>query len=188
MRRKSTHFFLGFLAFAFSFQARGRDRVEPPADMASRFSWSERRVLSWEDFRGPVDTVSHESAAATCCSIAFSLSQSAAGQPVLSVYNTFYVGRSWVKEDARIASILAHEQGHFDLCELFTRKLRERLDLVDLSAANAKEQLLGIYTTVNDEYENCQQAYEHETAHGTKIAAQSRWRQKMDRELGLNPS
>ncbi|MBX2907844.1 MAG: DUF922 domain-containing protein [Taibaiella sp.] len=183
IRRKSSHFFLSFLACWLSFNVKADERKFTDGKN-NRFSWNEHRTLSWGDFKGPAETASGESAAATCCSIGFKVNNSAAGTPELSVYNTFYMDRSWVKEDAHMESILAHEQGHFDLCELYTRKLRLRFGSVDLTAQNAKEQLLNIYSELSNEYESCQQAYERETAHGTRAADQQRWQQIIARGLG----
>lgn len=168
--------FVGLSASAFSGNANETEAV-------ARFSWDAGRKLSWSDFQGPVNTVSEESAAATCCSIGFRLNKNAAGTPELSVYNTFYINKSWVKADAKIESILAHEQGHFDLCELYTRQLRSRLAVVDLHSPTAKQQLMAIYSAVNNEYEVRQQAYEQETQHGTILPEQHRWENQIAGEL-----
>lgn len=183
VRRKSTHFFLGFIACWLSFSARGKDRL-PNESAGTRFSWNEHRQLSWTDFKGAVDTQSDESAAATCCSIGFKLDKDTTGTPQITVYNTFYIDRSWVKEDARIGSILAHEQGHFDLCEVYTRKLRASVSGINLASPTAKQELMKVYSALSDEYEVRQQAYERETAHGTRIAQQVRWQEMIARELG----
>lgn len=183
VHRMSTYVLVGFMAFIFGLQAQAGE-FTPTGANSSKFSWNANRKLSWSDFKGPVSTThSEESAAATCCSIGFRLGNNEAGAPEVFVYNTFYTDRSWVKEDARIESILTHEQGHFDLCELYTRILRQRLNSIDLTGANVKQELMTIYSAVNDAYEARQQAYEHETAHGTIIAEQQRWDMTIGQEL-----
>jgi hypothetical protein len=148
-----------------------------------QFQWKEHTRLSWSDFQGPVTTVQQESAAATCCSIGFRTNTSSDGRTEVEVYNTFYVNKSWVKEDARIQSILDHEQGHFDLCEIYTRKLKQRIAAIDMNADGVKQQLMHIYSEVSSEYEARQQAYELETTHGTVMAEQKRWQQMIADEL-----
>lgn len=183
VRKISTRFFVALLAGVLSLQVNAKE-FTPNDASANRFSWNANRKLSWADFKGPVSTAhSEESAAATCCSIGFRLGNNEAGVPQVFVYNTFYIDRSWVKEDARIESILTHEQGHFDLCELYTRILRSRLNAADLHSPTVKQDLLDIYTAVNNEYEARQQAYEHETAHGTIIPEQQRWDMAISEEL-----
>jgi hypothetical protein len=181
----TAHVFIGFVAFIFSYQAKAKE-FTPNGTSTNKLSWNANRKLSWADFKGPV-SIAHgeEAAAATCCSIGFRLGTNESGAPEVFVYNTFYIDRSWVKEDARIASILTHEQGHFDLCELYTRILRQRLNSVDLRAANVKQMLMTIYSAVNDEYEARQQAYEQETAHGTIIPEQQRWDMAISAQLSL---
>ena len=150
-----------------------------------RFQWMEHAKLSWDDFKGEVNATQDESAAATCCSIGFKTNApTPGGKQEIIVYNTFYVNRSWVRTDARITSILDHEQGHFDLCEIYTRKLRDRMQDIDLSTPGIKQTLMQIYTDLSREYEARQQAYEQETIHGTDIATQKRWQQMIAEELG----
>jgi hypothetical protein len=155
-------------------------------NMAAEFQWAEHQKLSWEDFQGPVRASDEESAAATHCGMGFRINgMTQSGKPDVTVYNTFYTKKSWVRHDAKITSILEHEQGHFDLCEIFTRKLRLRVSDVSLNTPDMKESLLAIFSDVNNEYEICQQAYEDETTHGTNIHEQKRWMEKISKELSL---
>jgi len=150
---------------------------------SSEFQWAEHSKLSWDDFRGTVNAVSEESAAATHCGIGFKTNATGGNKPGILVYNTFYVNKSWVRPDAKIPGILDHEQGHFDLCEIYTRKLRDRMNQFDFSAPDIKHALLSIYSDVNNEYERRQQAYEQETIHGTNIPQQKKWQEAISREL-----
>ena len=134
---------------------------------------------------GKVTATHDESAAATYCSIGFKTSAPAAGSTQeIIVYNTFYVNKSWVRTDAHIPSILDHEQGHFDLCEIYTRQLRDRMRDIDPAAPGMKDLLMQIYAEVSNEYEARQQAYEQETIHGTDLATQKKWQQAIAAELG----
>ncbi len=157
-------------------------RVYPAAE----FQWAEHQKLSWEDFQGPVRASDEESAAATHCGMGFRINgMTQTGKPDVTVYNTFYTKKSWVRNDAKITSILEHEQGHFDLCEIFTRKLRTRVSDISLNTPDMKESLMAIFSEVNNEYEICQQAYEDETIHGTNIHEQKRWMEKISKQLSL---
>jgi len=148
------------------------------------FPWDAHRKLSWDDFRGAINASTSESAAATHCGIGFKTNTTKPGhQPEIIVYNTFYAEKSWVKSDAKIPSILDHEQGHFDLCEIFTRKLRSRMNNFDFNVPDVKQALMNIYSEISNEYEKCQQAYERETTHGTNIKEQKRWQQLMASQL-----
>ena len=158
--------------------------ASPVNNAAAAFRWDEHRQLSWDDFRGPVSAETDRSAAATHCGIGFrTQTDGQDGKPHVVVYNTFYTSKSWVRNDARIPSILDHEQGHFDLCEIYTRKLRTRMDKFDFSVPDTRQALMAIYNEISQEYENEQHAYEQETTHGTNITAQKKWREMMMLEL-----
>ncbi len=180
---------LVFFACYFSFSAAGKDDSSPVNTNSAKdnFQWMEHARLSWDDFKGAVNAAHDESAAATYCAIGFKTNAAAPdGKQEIIVYNTFYVNKSWVRTDAHIASILDHEQGHFDLCEIYTRQLRNRVHDIDPGAPGVKETLMHIYAEVSSEYEARQQAYEQETIHGTDIANQKKWQQMIADELGLS--
>ncbi len=156
----------------------------PGVATPTEFQWNEHSKLSWEDFRGGISTMDDEAAAATHCGIGFKTNTRTSGdKPEIIVYNTFYVNKSWVRADAKLPEILLHEQGHFDLCEIYTRKLRERMKKFDFNARDIKLALMSIYNEVSNEYEKRQQAYERETIHGTNLSEQKRWVEMIAREL-----
>lgn len=149
-----------------------------------QFQWNEHNKLCWDDFRGEVKAANDESAAATNCGIGFRLKTNVPGsKPEVIVYNTFYANKSWVRPDGKIPSILDHEQGHFDLCEIYTRKLSMRMNHFDFDVPDVMQALMSIFYEINQEYESRQQAYEQETAHGTNTIEQKRWRDMMVQEL-----
>jgi hypothetical protein len=149
-----------------------------PVD-ADRFQWKEHGRLKWDDFKGDSGAIQDESAAATYCSIGFRTRLADdGGLPLVEVYNTFYVNRSWVKPNARLQSVLDHEQGHFDLCEVYTRRLRQRMAAAALATGTQqpdRQLMIALYSEVSAEYEQQQQLYEEETLHGTIAALQVKW-------------
>lgn len=157
---------------------------------AVSFQWKEHNVLSWEDFKGPVRANNEESAAATHCGIGFKLSASKEGtQPQIIVYNNFYINKSWVKPDAMMPEILCHEQGHFDLCEIYTRKLNNKMNSFSASAVadkNIHQALMSLYLEVKNEYEDRQQQYEEQTLHGTIKGQQKKWQKMIATELNTS--
>ena len=144
-------------------------RAEDVRAFEKEFTWNKSRRLSWNDFRGEVPGDTRENhAAATFCGIGFETNTISARQPRLKirVYNSFYTNSSWAKEEYQDDLVLAHEQGHFDLCELYTRKLRERFSKVKVSVHDMKTVLGRIYKEVQDEYVARQEDYEEENSHG----------------------
>ena len=189
--------FFGVFVCAQSFAVFGKDGKESKdlksqdplatattANAVTKFQWSEHSKLSWDDFRGQADAVIDECAAVTHCGIGFTSNSTCPGsKPVIKVYNNFYINKSWVRPDAKMPQILEHEQGHFDLCEIYTRKLRDRMSNFDANTTDIKQSLMNIYNEISQEYETRQQAYERETTHGTNIPEQKKWVDIISQEL-----
>jgi len=148
-------------------------------------AWDKTRKLDWTDFRGPIPADAGDmTAAATYCGIGFETNVvTNNAKPKIFVYNTFYPTQSWVRSDEKNESVLIHEQGHFDLCELYTRKLRQKLETVSLNVHNMKSALQRVYDEVNNEYEHRQDAYEAETEHGVNDAQEQKWTLAISKEL-----
>jgi hypothetical protein len=149
------------------------------------FSWSKARKLVWDDFKGPVPgNAPQRIAAVTSCSIAIETNTvTSDNPPKIYLYNTFETGTSWVKLEHTTASILQHEQTHFDICELYTRKMRERFSKANINVRNLQQVVRSIYQSTHGEYVARQQRYEEETQHGIIDDAQARWTRMIDEEL-----
>ena len=160
--------------------------VEDVKPLETEMPWRIDRKLTWDDFRGPIPFDAEEiTAAATFCGIGFETSSITTSSDKLrvKVYNTFYANKSWGRPEEMNDHVLAHEQGHFDLCELYTRMLRKRLHNVSISVQTLKPVLRAIYAEVQKEYKERQADYERETEHGVNLAGQKKWEQIIAREL-----
>jgi hypothetical protein len=155
------------------------------ADDEGDFVWSKTRKLDWKDFRGDAPRLSKYdmTVAATYCGFGYDVSYSKDTKPKLSIRNRFYKDKSWGLPDFRNSKILEHEQAHFDLCELYTRKFRELAYKRMVPGANYKKVVSDAYDQVYAEYETQQQKYDAETEHGNNKEAQRRWQEFIDREL-----
>lgn len=124
--------------------------------------WKEGVKLEWKDFKGGVpfgDSGIKKAASALgiTASVKNSLEDSI---PIFKVEVFFYRSQSWtiLKTD----DLLAHEQGHFDLTEIYARKLRK----IYLELNNKKETDLNkyskAYNEINDELDFAQDTYDKE--------------------------
>jgi len=162
-----------------------KDPLKKSNTLEKEFPWNEQRRLTWDDFKGPTPAnADNSTAAVTFCGIGFEANTTTnESKAKVTVYNTFYTNQSWVRTDGKSPEILAHEQGHFDICEIYTRKLREEMTNASVTVNNLKSVLQSIYDEVNKEYENRQLAYENETKHGTITVQQQRWSKIIAQEL-----
>ncbi len=163
-----------------------RSTSKSDAGSLSEITWNKNRKLTWDDFKGAIPRNAEEyTAAATFCGIGFETNTITSNDNNLKirVYNTFYPDYSWARPDEKNDEILAHEQGHFDLCELYTRKLRQRMSNVQVNVNTLKPVLRRIYDQLQEEYKDRQQAYEDETEHGVNTPQQERWQKILENEL-----
>lgn len=160
-------------------------KVEDVQFYEQRFSWTTDRKLSWDDFKGGVPaTAAASTAAETSCGIAIETNTVSGNNPAkVYVFNTFVTGRSWVRQEHKTLPILKHEQGHFDICELYTRLMRERFSKARLEFNTMQRVIRDIYNTTMQEYNKRQAQYEADTKHGIDDTAQEKWTQIIAREL-----
>jgi hypothetical protein len=85
---------------------------------------------------------------------------------------------------------LAHEQGHFDLTQVYAQRLRGRLASLTVEAASAAEaeralrtEVEHAYRELSAEHAQAQRRYDRETNHGHRAGAQSNWVARVKAEL-----
>lgn len=141
--------------------------------------WQESRRLTWDDFKAEPLQIGN-TAAMTTTHLGFSYNV-ANGKATYKIDCRFEKKRSWglVKNDW----ILKHEQGHFDIAEIFARKLNKSVSEYQFNRASFKKDLDGIYKSVVDEKENFQQQYDDETDYSRNKTKQEEWLKKIGSEL-----
>ncbi|MBC7098927.1 DUF922 domain-containing protein [Candidatus Bipolaricaulota bacterium] len=98
--------------------------------------------------------------------------------------------RSWVRLGAELPTLLLHEQGHFDLAEVYRRLLEEaflQLTALGPDGAAARSSLEGraaeLAQGILARLEAAQLRYDADTKHGTDPKAQSAWLSQIRRWL-----
>jgi len=148
-------------------------------------SWTKDRKLVWDDFKGPVPgNAPPRNAAVTSAGIAIETNTiTNTSTPKVYITNSFETGTSWVRPDHKTDAILKHEQTHFDICELYTRRMRERFSKLTITFSNLQQVLRSNYQSVMQDQLDRQQRYEEETQHGIIDEAQDRWTKMINEEL-----
>jgi hypothetical protein len=170
------------------------------ANPAPAISWQADRPLTWADFQGPVPrTARKERVAATAASLSWSYEYEVQWSPGDCTYEITHIdtsalfdpGSSWVRPGHRTDAVLQHEQGHFDIAQIFEQKLRVRSrELVGVKrdcrgrsarqanrhAESAAADLMGqVFDQLWREYQDRQESYDRDTRHGIDRAAQAAW-------------
>ncbi len=138
--------------------------------------WLTEHRLSWDDFlcepRRNTDAVASTS---TALGIAYQIK---GGQLTYQITCKFSKNKSWGL--IKTGYILAHEQGHFDITEIFARKLYQALNGYRLNRPTFQMDINEIYETVIEAKEAFQAAYDGETDHSRNKRKQAEWLERID--------
>lgn len=86
--------------------------------------------------------------------------------------------KSFLPKDAPYA--LNHEQKHFDLCEVYARKIRQKLAEKDFTKVkDTQAEVSKIYNRLMADYAKEQEKFDKETEHGINAAKQKLWDEKI---------
>ena len=143
--------------------------------------WSKEDRLTWSDFRGKVPPAAVP-AATTASGISYSYTANLIHHEVhldFKVHAFFYPRESWYKPEQCDEITLSHEQLHFDIAELFARKMRHRLQNTSFSD-NVKAEIRKIYKETLEELQKFQELYDWETDFSRNRGKQLEWNRKVD--------
>lgn len=139
--------------------------------------WSETKKLSWTDFKGPIE-VDSDAAAVTASGITFSYAIRKTDDRITGfdahAEAHFYTENSWFIKDRCNDHILAHEQLHFDITELYVRIFRYRLKQLEVSQ-NIKRQLNTLHEEINKELSEMQFLYDTQSQNSINKEEQAKW-------------
>ena len=148
-------------------------------------TWSEEYKLNWSDFKGQSKELG-DAVAVTASGITFGFSIKERGAKVIgfttTVESLFYPEQSWYKPEKANNHVLAHEQLHFDITELYARKFRKRIS--ELIVSNSiKKQLKDLHESILKELAKTQDLYDSETNFSRNEGSQLKWQNFIASEL-----
>jgi hypothetical protein len=142
-------------------------------------NWKTSRQLTWSDYKGKPDPNSDAAASTTTyLGIEYKMDDKGFGWKIEC---KFSITRSWGR--TRTDHVLKHEQGHFDIAELFARKLNQKMKDYQFNKNTYKDDLKTIYNGITAEKESFQDLYDNETDHSRKKEQQSEWEKKIEKML-----
>lgn len=151
-----------------------------PKDCKDCIVWQDDRLLTWDDFKGrPQASSPNKAMTDSGMSISFSCEDNVSEVVIMCYFNP---SRSWTKtrESDRL---LSHEQLHFDITELFARKLRKLISEMDSDCEKMHRSIQKVYDRNYEDYAEFQARYDRETAHSINEAEQLRWNALVAAEL-----
>lgn len=162
--------------------ARAQGPAKAAAAKPAGIPWAANRPLTWADFQGQPKYGEVEAAltsadllsGAQCRDYTFSA----------TVTPTFDPATSWVR-NAKTAppALLRHEQLHFDLTEVFARRLRQKLSTVKFDCEKLQPAFNRLTQAVYDQWSDEENRYDIDTNHGLNAPKQAAWDQKIQQQL-----
>ena len=171
MKLKNVHFFICLTLLASSAFAQ-RDNEE-------LIKWDDNKRLSWSDYKGRPDPSSDAAAStSTYLVIDYNISQNNMTYKIKSLFSRT---RSWGLH--KTDYILSHEQGDFDIAEIFARKLHKKMSEYRFDKRTYNKKLGEIYDEIVEEKSEMQNDYDKETRHSINKEKQAQWLKKIERLL-----
>ncbi|MGI4738271.1 MAG: DUF922 domain-containing protein [Janthinobacterium lividum] len=144
--------------------------------------WSASRPLTVVDFKGrPRTTQTHAAltsaninTGAICKGDVFVGTAQASFDPVAS----------WVREPTTMTpALLRHEQLHFDIAEVYARRLRQQLATMRLSCSKLGDRFERVSQAAYAAWQKAEDDYDLDTRHGLEHARQTQWEAQVRQQL-----
>ncbi len=142
-------------------------------------NWNASRKLNWADYKASPDPGSDAAASTTTyLGIEYNITPNNFSYKIQSRFSRT---RSWGLH--KTAYILSHEQGHFDIAEIFARKLHQKMSAYKFNSKTFRKDLKKIYEEITKEKEDMQNEYDKETRHSIHKGKQAEWLKNIEQML-----
>ena len=144
-------------------------------ETAEFLPWANARPLTWEDFLcEPKLNTDAVALTSTALAISYNMANNKLNYEITCSFSKV---KSWGL--LKTPYILAHEQGHFDITEIYARKLHKELMDYKFNRKNFRQDVNVIYDRIVKQKENLQFAYDGLTDHSRNKTVQKEWLEKI---------
>ncbi|MBA2613761.1 MAG: hypothetical protein H0U95_17500 [Bacteroidetes bacterium] len=166
-------FFILSIVFLLSFK---------PDNEKEIVSWKLERPLTWDDFKGKPER--RFAAASTSYDILKAVNKGTTKTATIKIEAVFFCQSSWKKKSWINEQVLEHEQKHFDIVELYARKLRKKIKETTFTSFEDLNLKIDAMYDVNDkEMDKYQDLYDEETDGSMNGDKQREWMAKIMKEI-----
>jgi hypothetical protein len=154
-------------------------------DIRGCFAYSTSRPLKISDFQGPPAGSAEEQAATYSGNGYAYKTETRDGQLVVdyTITPNFNTNKSWFKQCDQNASVLAHEQLHFDITALKTCEMISKMRDMVFTPENYEALLDKLPDQIASETRLMQDQYDTETNHGIIDSKQAEWETRIKEQL-----
>ena len=171
------HVLISLIAFIFSLS---NGMAQPEKGF---IFWVEERPLQWEDFKGKPN-MSSSYHAQTQGVLNYGFESKGPGVYTFKLNVKFNEKESWAKPKETTDNLLNHEQGHFDIYEIYGRLIIKRIkESKALSDRKFSDRVQKIFKKTFAELQDFQQEYDKETNHSKDKEKQIEWKKRLQDRL-----
>jgi len=145
--------------------------------------WKNSQALVWQNFKSQSDNGSKLSALSACKITTKNSVRDDTDSIEFIIESYFVSNESWVKSSEKNDYLLKHEQGHFDINEIYARRIREELKKIKFTLGNLNVVFKNIVAKHFKELNATQELYDSETSHSKDKKKQEGWNIKISNQL-----
>ena len=154
--------------------------IQEPEKFERRIEWHPNRLLTLDNFQGPIEQRPAQAGSATVFTYRY-FTDPFFGKVHFEVLAYFYPQESYFKPQVDSVYILAHEQLHFDLTELYARKFFKAISTELDPEQDLNTQISYLYEKIQRAHRLRQDAFDAEVY--ASPDQHEKWREEVDREL-----
>lgn len=144
--------------------------------------WNDTLHLGLDDFKGRITDTTQQ--IASVCGI-YCIPQILGDTASVTIIAYFDRNKSWARKKRVSGLLLQHEQGHFDLTEIFARKLKKRILAIRTNKRRFTSDIKQLYEKTWDDLQRQNKAYDKATDFSNVEFAQRTWQNFIKENLVL---
>ena len=145
--------------------------------------WDQDRLLKWDDFEGkPVKNTPYH--AQTHGSLNYTFDSDGPGVYTFRLNVKFDKNKSWSKPKEQTDNLLNHEQGHFNIYEIYGRMIMKQItESKVLNDPEFSEKIEKLFRKSFSDLQKFQREYDDETNHSKDPEKQEEWNKNLKNKL-----
>jgi hypothetical protein len=138
--------------------------------------WGDHYQLKWEDFKKISVPINANSLAGAASMVGVDRHIEIYRDTFFCEFKTFFKKKeSWLRKNEKTEAGLKHEQGHFDICEIYARQIRKAISEGKFKKNKMEKDCNKLYDSIIVDMWKCQNNYDDETKHHRDQEKQKEW-------------
>lgn len=160
------------------------------AQAKSGIEYSENAAFHWGLFKGKINPrhiaeMGTNTGAVTVSSLSYQTLEVTSRYAKIRIISQFHPHESWTRYPKmnNADEALIHEKRHFDICEIYARKIRQAVSTTKFKRETFNDELNFLFKKLSAEHRDLQAKYDLETDHCINAEEQALWNAAIDSKL-----